>query len=177
MSAGYSNSSHSYLVLEDQPRSLQHGQLVELSGLSIKNAAPGYQWVFHSHSGYMPLVAGGVIQDISLLVPLDQEKCDLLDAILTNEGRYAVYSTPGLLEWALELKVGDIVQAKLPKKRGPDTCEHSTAAVIRWKGKVDDGYGTRHVFGVEITVSNFGNQFVDINNSTYRYVAIVLLPN
>jgi hypothetical protein len=88
------------------------------------------------------------------LAPLTEDECRILDAIFFSDDRYAVYSTPGKLEWGVGLKVGETVLAQLP---GGNECgsfgrkhkEYSTA-IIRWIGVVTDG---RYHYGVEIQVS------------------------
>ena len=81
------------------------------------------------------------------LVPLTEEECVILDGIPNNAARFAVYSTPGKLEWGVGLKVGDTVLAQLPDSNGGK--EKYTTAIIRWIGKVPL---TGHQFGVEIKV-------------------------
>ena len=98
------------------------------------------------------------------LAPLDEVQCVILDAIVPA---YTVYSTPGLLEWGVRLKVGDIVLAQLPDRRGrgtysSDQWNQYTTAVIRWIGMGDTPFGQYHRFGVEITVSSYGH----FDNST-----------
>jgi hypothetical protein len=79
----------------------------------------------------------------------------LLDAIPSNDDCYAVYSTPGKLEWGAGLKVGDTVLAQLPDRSGQGSSvggqEGYSAAIIRWIGEVNEG--DHHYFGVEIKVS------------------------
>jgi hypothetical protein len=89
------------------------------------------------------------------LAPLTEDECRILDAIPTSDVRYAVYSTPGKLEWGVGLKVGDTVLAQLPDRSGRGSSgggqEEYSTAIIRWIGVVDhDG---SHRFGVEIKVS------------------------
>ena len=80
------------------------------------------------------------------LAPLTEEECVILDAISNRAARYAVYSTPGKLEWGVGLKVGDTVLAQLPNSNGGK--EEYTTAIIRWIGVPDVG----HHSGVEIKV-------------------------
>ena len=81
------------------------------------------------------------------LAPLTEEECVILDAIPNEATRFAVYSTPGKLEWGVGLKVGDTVLARLPDSHGGK--EEYTTAIIRWIG--DPEYGHKQ-FGVEIKV-------------------------
>ena len=80
------------------------------------------------------------------LAPLTEEECVILDA-LPNSARFAVYSTPGKLEWGVGLKEGDTVLARLPDSNGGK--EEYTTAIIGWIGEVTCG---GHNFGVEIKV-------------------------
>ena len=88
------------------------------------------------------------------LAPLTDEQCLILDTIGSPAARYAVYSTPGKLEWGVGLKVGDTVLARLPDRSGRGSSlgwqEEYTTATIRWTNRDGD---SRHSFGVEITVS------------------------
>ena len=81
------------------------------------------------------------------IASLTEEQCRLLDAIEEDADRYAVYNCPGKLVWGVGLKVEDVVLARLPGEE-----EKCIAAVIRAIG-VDDSFGQRRLFGVEITVS------------------------
>ena len=87
------------------------------------------------------------------LAPLTEEECRILDAI-PNSGaaRFAVYSTPGKLEWGVGLKVGDTVLARLPDSNANGEKEEYTTASIRWIGVTADLFIDTHQFGVEIKV-------------------------
>ena len=129
---------HSYLVLEDLPGEYRRGALVEWSG-------GGYG--SHSHwalKGHEEAYYSASIRD-SDLAPLTEEECVILGAISIYASRYAVYSTPGKLEWGVGLKVGDTVLVRLLDS------EVYVTAIIRWIG--EDEYGD-HLFGVEIEVSD-----------------------
>ena len=98
------------------------------------------------------------------LAGLTEEECVLLDAVGYDDGaRYAVYSTPGKLQWGVGLQVGDTVLARLPEERRREERgsgrgstqgggEEYATAIIRWKGEIIHNSG--HYFGVEIMVSN-----------------------
>ena len=127
--------SHSYLVLRDQRREgYLRGDLVEWS-------EDGYE--YHSLPLFPPL--NRTVGD-SDLAHLTKEECVILDGIHDRASRFAVYSTPGKLEWGVGLKVGDTVLARLPDSNGGK--EEYTTAIIRWIGDSRDG----HRFGVEIKV-------------------------
>ena len=130
--------SHSYLLLalRDQRRGYRRGDLVEWIG-------DGY--VGHSHSIFPLLTPNRTIGD-SDLAPLTKEECVILDALPDSAARFAVYSTPGKLEWGVGLKVGDTVLAQLPDSNGGK--EEYTTATIRWIGRT----ARQHQFGVEIKV-------------------------
>ena len=103
----------------------------------------------HEYHGHSDFIIHAIIQRPiriadSDLAPLDEEQCVILDAINLIDVRYTVYRTPGLLEWGVGLKVGDIVLAQLPGGQ-------YTTAIIRWIG-MDRWNG--HRFGVEIMVSS-----------------------
>ena len=137
------STQHSYIVLRHQKESYRRGALVELG-------SDGRHY-FHTHS----IVLGTNDNRIadSDLAPLDEEQCVILDGIGSVDVRYTVYSTPGLLEWGVGLKVGDTVLAQLPKRRGRGSSgdDQYTTAIIRWIGL---NARNRHQFGVEITVSS-----------------------
>ena len=126
--------SHSYSVLRDQREGHRRGDLVEWS-------EDGYQ--YHTHSIRFPPPPNRTVGD-SDLAPLTKEECVILDAL---PARFAVYSTPGKLEWGVGLKVGDTVLARLPDSNGGK--EEYTTAIIRWIGMITL-HG--HQFGVEIKV-------------------------
>ena len=137
------STHHSYIVLRHQKGLLRRGALVKLGSDG--------RYKLHSHSRvYIPEYTRIADTD---LAPLDEEKCVILDAIGSVGVRYTVYSTHGLLEWGVGLKVGDTVLAQLPKRsgRGSSGGDQYTTAIIRWIG-VDEWDG--HRFGVEITVSS-----------------------
>ena len=136
------STQHSYIVLRDQKKKFKRGALVEL-------LSDGRH---HYHSHRMVIFQDTRIAD-SDLAPLDEEQCVFLDDIGSVDVRYTVYSTPGLLEWGVGLKVGDTVLAQLPKRsgRGSSGGDQYTTAIIRWIGR---GLFSGHQFGVEITVSS-----------------------
>ena len=129
---------HSYIVLKDQ-----HGALAELL------SDGSYQE--HTHNSLRRHDPLEILIPDSDLAPLDIKQCFILDAV-SIDVRYTVYSTPGLLEWGVGLKVGDTVLAQLPgkRKRGSKGGVQYTIAIIWWAGIAWDG----HRFGVEITVSS-----------------------
>ena len=138
--------SHSYLVLRDQREGYRRGDLVEWS-------EGGY--VYHSHDIIQP---GRHIKTLTVrdsdLAPLTEEECVILDAIPDIAAHFAVYSTPGKLEWGVGLKVGDTVLARLPDSNGGK--EEYTTASIRWIGET---YMGEHRFGVEIKVGECHGQW------------------
>ena len=144
---------HSYLVLRDQAgEGFPQGLLVALKG---------NKFGFHSHFLVAPSGSGFIPADD--LAGLTEEECVLLDAVGHDyTTRYAVYSTPGKLQWGVGLQVWDIVLARLPeetrrKERGSGRGstqgggEEYATAIIRWKGMTKYG---KHCFGVEIMVSD-----------------------
>ena len=137
------STQHSYIVLRDQKGLFRCGALVKLGSDG--------RYKLHSHSiVYIPQHTRIADSD---LAPLDEEQCVFLDDIGSVDVRYTVYSTPGLLEWGVGLKVGDTVLAQLPKRsgRGSSGGDQYTTAIIRWIGR---GLFSGHLFGVEITVSS-----------------------
>ena len=145
-----SPSPHSYLILRDHGKLFPRGSLVTLEGNEYR---------LHTHS-LLPLLKSIPIPAGDLAV-LTEEECVLLDAVDADEAaRYAVYSTPGKLQWGVGLQVGDTVLARLPEERRKGERESGrgstqgggeeyATAIIRWKGKTEcDG----HCFGVEIKV-------------------------
>ena len=138
------SAQHSYIVLRDKKKSFKHGELVELG-------SDGRHY-FHSHGLFVSTVPPTKIAE-SYLAPLDEKQCAILDGIHSNDVRYTVYSTPGLLEWGVELKVGDTVLIQLSNRsrRGYSGGDKYTTAIIRWIGM--DKW-KKHLFGVEITVSS-----------------------
>ena len=142
------STQHSYIVLRDQKGSFRRrGALVQL-GSDGRHHVHSHD-VFFSEGSY----SRSRIAD-SDLAPLDEEQCVILDAINSDDVRYTMYSTPGLLEWGVGLKVGDIVLARLPNRsgRGSSGGDQYTTAIIRWIGI--DIWTDDHRFGVEITVSS-----------------------
>ena len=137
------STQHSYIVLRDQEESYRRGALVELR-------IDGRHYL-HTHK--LDFVAPPTRITDSDLAPLDKKQCAILEAIVSATDCYTVYSTPGLLEWGVGLKVGDTVLAQLPNRsgRGSSGGDQYTTAIIRWIG-VDAVDG--HLFGVEITVSS-----------------------
>ena len=137
------STQHSYIVLRHQSERFRRGALVELRS--------DRRYKIHSHMLTVTVPPTGIAD--SDLAPLDEEQCVILDCIGSDDVRYTVYSTPGLLDWGVGLKVGDTVLAQLPNRsgRGSSGGDQYTTAIIRWIG-VDDW--DRHRFGVEITVSS-----------------------
>ena len=135
------SKKHSYIVLGDQDR-FGRGALVEWRSDGM------YQDHSH-HNSLVPLLYTRIAD--SDLAPLDEEQCVILDAIYSIDVRYTVYSTPGLLEWGVGLKVGDTVLAQLPDRRRHGGDQYTTA-IIRWIGM--DIWNGQHYFGVEIMVSS-----------------------
>ena len=137
------STQHSYIVLRHQRESFRHGALVQLES----------DGRHHSHSHRLRLLIFPTRISDSDLAPLDEEQCVILDGIDSDDVCYTVYSIPGLLEWGVGLKVGNIVLAQLPNRsgRGSSGGDQYTTAIIRWIGVSEyDG----HRFGVEITVSS-----------------------
>lgn len=87
------------------------------------------------------------------VVPLSHEQYEILDAVASNDIRYNLYLT-GKLAWGLQLKVGDRVQVKLPKRRPSLQLRipQYAAAIVRWMGVVLNPYKDAHHYGVEIMV-------------------------
>ena len=138
------STQHSYIVLRDQTEDFTRGALVKLGSDGRHH--------LHAHVRFILIHPTITIAD-SDLAPLDEEKCVILDGIGSDDVRYTVYSTPGLLEWGVGLKVGDTVLAQLPDRsgRGSSGGDQYTTAIIRWIGMtIYDDYR----FGVEITVSS-----------------------
>jgi hypothetical protein len=147
MASGTNSSPpHSYLVLKEGNGRYRRGELV-------KAEVQSHRYQHHTHY-LIPLNWRGSIPD-SNLAPLTEEACIILDSISNYDSRYAVYSTPGKLEWGVGLKVGDTVLAQLPGRSGHGPLngrqEEYSIAIIRWIGPISSG---RHSFGVEIKVSN-----------------------
>ena len=139
------STQHSYIVLRHQEDSFRRGELVKLRSDGRHH--------YHTHRNLLPIRNNIRIAD-SDLAPLDEEQCAILDGIGSVDVRYTVYSTPGLLEWGVGLKVGDTVLAQLPNRsgRGSSGGDQYTTAIIRWIG-IDIWMG-KHRFGVKITVSS-----------------------
>ena len=141
------STQHSYIVLRLQEGSFRRGELVELECDGRHNS--------HTHGRLLrrhPIIR---IAD-SDLAPLDEEQCVILDSIDSDDVRYTVYSTPGLLEWGVGLKVGDTVLAKLTNKNGDGSSggDQYTTAITRWIGIMDRLIMSGQHYGVEITVSS-----------------------
>ena len=119
-------SSHSYIVLRDQPKEYPCGSLVELK--EGEYCHHGHSWQNLARSLLTSTKQTPILQD-SDLAPLTEQECLILDALPSCAARFAVYSTPGKLEWGVGLKVGDTVLARLPGGK-----EEYTTAIIRWIG-------------------------------------------
>ena len=130
--------------------STQHSYIVLRCGELVKLESDGRH---HIHTHRLPFPKHPTKIADSDLAPLDEEQCVFLDYIDSVDVRYTVYSTPGLLEWGVGLKVGDTVLAQLPKRsgRGSSGGDQYTTAIIRWIGRA---LFSGHQFGVEITVSS-----------------------
>ena len=137
------STQNSYIVLRHQEQWCRRGALVKLR-------SDGRHYL-HSHR--LPFQKPPTRIADSDLAPLDEEQCVILNCINSDDVRYTVYSTPGLLEWGVGLKVGDTVLAQLPDRSGRGTSggDQYTTAIIRWIG-VNAWH--EHRFGVEITVSS-----------------------
>jgi hypothetical protein len=144
--------------LNDQQGSFERGTLVQSLGSRYER---------HRHDE-VPVqdVCPTSIPD-SEVASLSFKECAVLDVITSSAARYAVYSTPGKLDWGVGLKV-DTVLARLPCRSG---CDHDSScdgkqeeyctAVIRWIGKLNKHhYGAvldehkvngKHHCGKEIT--------------------------
>ena len=85
--------SHSYLVLRDQREGYHRGDLVEWSEDGCV-----------SHTHFIGRLSPRRTVADSDLAPLTEEECLILDALPNNAARFAVYSTPGKLEWGVGLK-------------------------------------------------------------------------
>ncbi len=96
------------------------------------------------------------------VAPLSELECDLLYGTVSVADRYDAYSTPGKMEWGRSLEVGKSVLAQLSEhsadqyttaslSRSVPPRHYTTTAIIRWCGRIDNGYW----FGVEITVSSY----------------------
>ena len=134
-----------YILLQDKGNFYPRGRLVKLDS---DGSYTGYD-----HSSWNRLSAGS-----GEVAALTEEECCILNVISIYEERYEVFSTPGKLAWGVGLRVGDAVLAKLPSigRRGSIGGTRQVlyaAAVIRWCGYVEDVYGQKYFFGVEITVS------------------------
>ena len=117
----------------------------------------------HSHYRleylYHHLASTAAVDD---LAGLTEEECFLLDGVGNDDTvRYAVYSTPGKLQWGVGLQVGETVLARIPEGRSrekgrcrPGSREEYSTAIIRWKGTMHG----EHCFGLEIMVSYPGTR-------------------
>ena len=151
------STQHSYIVLRDQNERFKRGALVELESDGRHH--------LHSHRKWFLKHTTIRIAD-SDLAPLDEEQC--IDIGYNDDVRYTVYSTSGLLEWGVGLKVGDTVLAQLPhrSRRGSSGSDQYTTAIIRWIGVSEyDG----HRFGVEITVSSLLYHHIMTQNHSICY--------
>ena len=139
------STQHSYIVLRHQNESFRRGILVELGSDG--------RYHYHSHRVRPTYWTDDTRIAESDLAPLDEEQCVILDGIGSVDVCYTVYSTPGLLEWGVGLKVGDTVLAQLPNRsgRGSSGGDRYTTAIIHWIGMTSS---SGHYFGVEITVSS-----------------------
>ena len=139
---------HSYILLKNTPP-YSRGELLQLGE---------YGYDAHDHVRFISTSLSMTRPGADKIAPLTEEKCVLLDGIRNCADRYTVYSTPGRLAWGLGLKVGDYVLARLPDRfsssAGGQQNQYTTA-IIKWAGQPRDYTGryTRHMFGVEITVS------------------------
>ena len=150
--AATTTTAHSYLVLRDNGKYFPQGALATVED--------GNECRPHSHFRFFPPFSPISIPSGDL-AGLTEEECVLLDDV---NARYAVYSTPGKLQWGVGLQVGDTVLARLPEDRrrkytvsghhgstqGREEEEYATA-IIRWKGMTK---WKRYRFGVEIMVSD-----------------------
>ena len=132
-------ASHSYIVLRDQSKEYPCGSLVELKE---------GEYCHHGHATLLRKTRSSTTLRDSDLAPLTVEECVILDALPNSAARFAVYSTPGKLEWGVRLKVGDNVLAQLPDSNGGK--EEYITAIIRWIGEI---HGGLYYYGVEIKVS------------------------
>ena len=144
-------SPHSYLVLRDHGEGYPQGALVTLQGNGYRR---------HSHD--LLFISPPIRIAAGDLAGLTEEECLLLDSVYDAAARYAVYSTPGRLQWGVGLQVGDTVLARLPEERRREERgsgrgstqgggEEYATAIIKWKGMT--GYDGQR-FGVEIMVSD-----------------------
>ena len=138
---------HSYIVRRDQLGGFPLGALVEWK-------EDGYN--YHSHSGAVDLSLAGIHSAISKLdlAALTEKECLILDAISSEAIRFAVHSTPGKLKWAVGLKIGATVLARLPEKSDGSSGGKDVyaTAVIKWIGLITVRFGEKHYYGVEIKV-------------------------
>ena len=151
---------HSYIVLRHQHKH-RRGALVVLG-------SEGY----HYHSHCRPVLPLYMSIPHSGRAPLDEKQCVILDAIDSVDVRYTVYSTPGLLEWGVGLKVGDTVLAQLPDRRGYGSSggDQYTTAIIRWIGI--DRWIEQHFYGVEITVSSLLYHHIMTSHHNHHFYII-----
>ena len=78
----------------------------------------GEKYEEHSHSTILQAKPVGISS--MKLAPLAEKECLLLDAIASPEVRYNVHTSPCLLEWAVGLKEGETVLARLSKHSSDD---------------------------------------------------------
>lgn len=76
----------------------------------------GEKYEEHSHATILPVKTVGIRS--KKVASLSEKECFLLDAVASPEIRFNVYSSPGLLEWGVGLKVGRTVLARLFKYSG-----------------------------------------------------------
>ena len=157
--------SHSHLVLTYKP-GFPRGSLVQL-----RDGA----YYEHSHLWYVSTDPVSFTKDE--VAPLTERECILLDSIGEDPSdRYTVYKHEYVgaisekLDWALQLHVGDQVSVHLP---AADLDEDFTAsAVIRSIG-VQEKFGWRHLFGVEM-VRLLNNDIRDLLQSRLHWTTFLI---
>ena len=92
----------------------------------------GEKYEEHSHSTILQAKPVGISS--KKVAPLTEKECLLLDAIASPEVRYNVHTSPGLLEWAVGLKEGETVLARLSKHSSDNQDCLYVTVVIRWVG-------------------------------------------
>ena len=130
-------SAHSFLLLKDKPP----GSLVVGS------------YCGHTHLWYARLES--VDLSANEVVPLTEDECVLLDAIGNRTDAevgdcYTVYNTPGKLAWGVGLMKS--LQGYLVPGCQATGHRNHCLAVVRSVIPVQDPYGERRLFGVQIKV-------------------------